>query len=69
MMASPADSCPRLGLVKAAIAANANTVALKAKITAYLETNYFPRLRTLLGDTTLTSAQLYDAAEVIEWAQ
>ena len=69
MMASPADSCPRLGLVKAAIAANQSTIDLKAKITAYLNTSYFPRLKTLLGDSTLTDAQLYNAAEVIEWAQ
>ena len=55
MVASPADSCARIGLVNDAIAANAPTVALNTRITTYLEANYFPRLRTLLGDDTLTA--------------
>ena len=68
MMATPASSCARIGAIDAAIAANAGTVALKTKITTYLEGKYFPRLKVLLANDALTSAQLYQVAVVIEWA-
>ncbi len=69
MVASPADSCPRIGLIDAEIAANAGVITLKEKITKFLEEKYFPRLKALLGDDSLTSDQLKEVAQVIEWAQ
>lgn len=56
MMASPADSCARIGLVNTAITSNAGTVTLKEKITTFLNEKYFPRLKSLLGNDALTDA-------------
>lgn len=68
MNATPADSCARIGLLNAEIAAKADTIALKTKITTFLEDKYFPRLKTLLADDALTSAQLYEIAGIIDTA-
>ncbi|MCP4668860.1 MAG: hypothetical protein GY849_21185, partial [Deltaproteobacteria bacterium] len=68
MNATPASSCPRIGAVDALIAARAETVALKAKITAFLSEKYFPRLRVLLDNDALTTEQLYEVAGIIDAA-
>ena len=68
MNATPADSCARIGLLNAEIAANADTVALKTKITTFLEDKYFPRLKTLLANDALTNEQLYEVAGIIDTA-
>ena len=69
MMATPASSCPRIGLINTEIAANVGVTTLKAKITKFLEDKYFPRLKALLANDALTTAQLYEIAEVINAAQ
>ncbi len=68
MNATPADSCPRIGLLNAEIAAKADTIALKTKITTFLEDKYFPRLKALLANDALTNDQLYDIARIIDAA-
>jgi hypothetical protein len=55
LLLSGEASCARISSIISAIEADSDTVALKSKITTFLEATYFPRLRVLLSDAAATA--------------
>ncbi len=68
-LSSPTDSCVRLKEVNFQIANNEANIALKEKITDYLEDKYFPELRKLVDNEDLKAETLYSYANYIDWAR
>ncbi len=68
-LSSPTDSCKRLDEVNLQIAESEENIALKKRITDYLEDKYFPELRKLVENEDLTAETLYSYANYIDWAR
>ena len=63
------DSCPRMAQIEKALEDHPNTKALFSRIDAWLEANFFPRLRQLTGMPDADTETMYDVVDYIDWAR